>query len=69
MTRECKGMPRVMGGIVDGHRTGEADSVDEDRPEQDGEHSREKDSCGAGSGFGGSREHANHGNPNPYQSN
>ena len=67
MTGEAEGMPRVMGRVVNGHRTCEADTIDEDRPEQDGEHRREKDSYGAGSGLGGSREHVNHRQPHRYQ--
>ena len=63
MAGEGEGVPRIMGRVVDSHRTGEADTVDEEYPEQDREHSWEPDSYGAGSGFGGSRERIDHRKP------
>ena len=61
MAGEGEGMPRVMRRVVDRHWTCEADTINEHRSEQDGEHSRDNDRYGAGSGFGGGREHADHG--------
>jgi hypothetical protein len=58
-----------MGSVVNGHRTCEADTIDQDDPEEDSKHSREEDSRGARSGPGGSRKHVDHRKPNPYRYN
>jgi len=60
---EGEGVPCVMRRVVDGHWTCEADTVNEHRPEQDGEHSWKKDGCGTVPGLGGSCERADHGQP------
>ena len=63
MAREGEGVSRVMRRVVEGHRTCEADAINQDGTEQNGDHSWKKDGCSAVPGLGGSCERANHGQP------